>query len=511
MRIVNPRILQIAEEIGRNRPSAEQIAELRSHGYALESTGNSNRIIPVNNTVVRTFYDTGNAENTYRANLPDTRIAGQTEASEQLATSGVFQGDDDPWNDTSPIENPVADQMSFSFEGSNDPTGNSYTPMFTADSGSGGDGGNNNPPRFTDMSPGDASQPINIAGPPRPRSLRERLAEGLLRGFRTGMQPDKSMSSETVMNISTEDGVAKKPTSTRGTPFLRDPADYGRQYKELGLPGVAGYTAGRIAGDVVFNGIPQFFWNIHPAEVTSHVAYDMAKDAGLNRAGRGWTQYAAGLGLGTMAGVFNPLNPTEAFRSPGFSAIVPSDEDPRKPENWAQDMISRWPLMRGGKILPWEQFSQEKPNITQDQYNRYREFLRSPGIGGFGLLKFTTDSVRDPTGLEAQLMGFPITPTGVLAGTLGGIAAVSLARGEVPNRIGISNHYTPKLGFPSDGRQIELDLNTGLNMSDPDTKPIVQPKPDFRYSVGIPEVITKPAGTAVAGARGIVGNLFRRY
>lgn len=182
----------------------------------------------------------------------------------------------------------------------------------------------------------------------------------------------------------------------------------------------AAIPVGRIAGDLTGFGTQSKFWNIHPMDITSTESFNVLKNQGLDprlaRAGA----YGTALALGVGSNNFNPLNLMEGGRQEGFQAISADENDPRQSTNPVVDMVfNRGMLGRTGQLLPWEQFTQERPDVSYDQYDAYKQYLRDPGF--LGLAKGTTEGVD---GAEARIMGYRVTPLGVAAaaGTLGAIA-----------------------------------------------------------------------------------------
>lgn len=182
-------------------------------------------------------------------------------------------------------------------------------------------------------------------------------------------------------------------------------------YQDRPLVEQAGVELGRIAGDVMGAGTRKFLWNVHPEDMLSTYGKDRLKawtnlDPGTRRAA---TWGAAGA-LGILGGNYNPLNFGEGGRPAGFQAITPNEDDPRKSDSAAMDyLVYRGLMGRSGRLLPWEQFTEERPDVSYDQYAAYQQYLRDPGF--LGLAKGTIDGIDGP---EARVMGYRITPEGVL-------------------------------------------------------------------------------------------------
>ena len=190
----------------------------------------------------------------------------------------------------------------------------------------------------------------------------------------------------------------------------------------------AAIPVGRVMGDLSGFGTQSKFWNIHPMDITSTESFNVLKhldiDPKIARAGA----YGTALALGVGSNNFNPLNVMEGGRQEGFQAISADEDDPRKSTNPVLDMVfNRGMLGRTGQLLPWEQFTQERPDVSYDQYDAYKQYLRDPGL--LGLAKGTTEGVDGP---EARIMGYRVTPLGAAAalGTLGTIAGVAKLAGR---------------------------------------------------------------------------------
>ena len=137
-------------------------------------------------------------------------------------------------------------------------------------------------------------------------------------------------------------------------------------------------------------------------------------------------------GMSLMSGNLNPLNIKEGMRPSGYSAISTEEGgDPRVSTNPVGDILQRHFLGRKGRILPWEQFTQEVPGVNYDDYQRYKEWQWGNDPNDLlnkataGVAKFTWDKPGGaPPGLDAELnvMGFGVTPMGAAA-AFGAIAA----------------------------------------------------------------------------------------
>lgn len=237
------------------------------------------------------------------------------------------------------------------------------------------------------------------------------LVEGLQKGFARGFEYGVG-----------QDGFRTKSVLTDRAPSA--------EYDYLPVQGQVGYAAGRIAADWVGHGSRQFIWRAHPEDISSSQSQVFLDRQGGNRIATSVGPYLTGLALGIGSGNYNPLNLGEGGRPKGFQAISPDDEDPRQSTNPVYDtVVERGLFGRKGRLLPWEQFQMERPDVSYQDYAKYKDYLTNKDDNllrklTFGMAKGTMDGINGP---EVQLMGYSVTPlgiaaaTGVLAGTAAGI------------------------------------------------------------------------------------------
>ena len=118
----------------------------------------------------------------------------------------------------------------------------------------------------------------------------------------------------------------------------------------------------------------------------------------------------------------------------GYKAVAPDPEDPNKTTNPVVEVGAKYIAGRTGDLLPYDEFVKVRPDVSREEYNRYKAFkYEKPvldldprdgdvGVGG-GFLKATSEGIHGP---EIQMMGrsLPVT-TGVIpfATALAGTAA----------------------------------------------------------------------------------------
>jgi hypothetical protein len=138
----------------------------------------------------------------------------------------------------------------------------------------------------------------------------------------------------------------------------------------------------------------------------------------------------AGAAINGGMGLLNPIG-----GSGGYEAAMPSQDDPTTTSNVLMEIGAKYILGRTGNLLPYAQFSQERPDVAKGEYNAYKAFKYDKGLdlnitdGDFtlptGILKGTTDGIHGP---EIQFMGrsLPLLTTGIpfaaaVAGTTMGV------------------------------------------------------------------------------------------
>ena len=122
----------------------------------------------------------------------------------------------------------------------------------------------------------------------------------------------------------------------------------------------------------------------------------------------------AGAAVNTAVGLMTPLGGAE-----GYKAVIPDDEDPKKTSNVLLEVGSKYMLGRTGGLLNWEDFKEERPDVSKDEYMRYKAFKfdndmdYDPRDGDLsllpgGALKYTDEGIHGP---EVQFLGKSIPAT----------------------------------------------------------------------------------------------------
>lgn len=152
-------------------------------------------------------------------------------------------------------------------------------------------------------------------------------------------------------------------------------------------------------------------------------------------------QIPAGIAINSAVGLLNPFGGQE-----GYKAVLESEEDPSKTSNVIGEVAAKYVLGKTGNLLPWDEFKQVRPDVSKDEYMRYKAFKfdkdadLNPMDGTVtlptGVAKYTNEGIHGP---ELQFLGrsIPIA-TGVLP-TAAAIAGTALGArgGRVKRGLGV--------------------------------------------------------------------------
>jgi hypothetical protein len=248
----------------------------------------------------------------------------------------------------------------------------------------------------------------------------------------------------------TFDAVRAKRPEVRNT-SLR-PGDYpilDDQYplKPGRLPELArrgSQAAGALASDITNQGALNIYWFLNAVEAASMAAGQQGMYGALRKipdapAGnpirssmlRVAATYPLVLGAAAASG--------SLFRQPGYAAVLPSEEDRRESEDPVTERLLRT-VGRAGKLLPYEEFSQERPDVSRADYERYKAYLYGDRAS---IVRATGDGIHGP---EVNILGksLPLL-TGVVplvGGVLAGRAGVRMAGNRLASgRIGGVNQF----------------------------------------------------------------------
>ena len=140
----------------------------------------------------------------------------------------------------------------------------------------------------------------------------------------------------------------------------------------------------------------------------------------------------AGIAVNSGIGLLNPFGGQE-----GYKAVFESEDDPSKTSNALMEVGAKYILGRTGGLLPWDEFKQVRPDVSKDEYMRYKAFKFdndsdfNPLDGTFslptGVLKGTTEGIHGP---EVQFLGRSLPLTTAVIPTAAAIAGTAIGAGR---------------------------------------------------------------------------------
>lgn len=222
----------------------------------------------------------------------------------------------------------------------------------------------------------------------------------------------------------------------RGNSLL-DPMAAKQSFNAISDPAEAiGHVAGRVAADLGGNGTRSTIWaNRHPQKILGNITKDAIGALG----GSGSSRLLA---AGTVAGVLGATSgnfdvgsfldsPSEFGRTPGFKAVLPSDDDPTKTSAPVREVAARYLLGYKGRPLPFKEFVSEtgmSPDAAKD-YLRWE--YRDKGIDGVGLIKGTMNGLNGEP--EAKIAGYRVPLSAAVASglTVGGLAGYAANKDSI--------------------------------------------------------------------------------
>ena len=165
----------------------------------------------------------------------------------------------------------------------------------------------------------------------------------------------------------------------------------------------------------------------------------------------------SGLAVNAGVGLLNPFGGAE-----GYKAVIPSDEDPSKTDNAVAEVAAKYLLGRTGGLLPWDEFKQVRPDVSKDEYMRYKAFKfdnegdANPFDDGqivlpTGVIKATTEGIHGP---EIQFLGKSLPLATAVMPTAAAILGTAYGARGGPRR-GLAVGLGSALGAMGIGNAIE--------------------------------------------------------
>lgn len=245
-------------------------------------------------------------------------------------------------------------------------------------------------------------------------TVRQKV-EGFIPGLRAGKQ---------AMYAAAEVNPSSGISSVVDKEFRRNVAAKGITAKETPMAFLGAYAA-RLAGDIVAEETRGVYWRYnHPIAIADKLAQKVIDpNKNLPR----YTSAAIGAAILTpafaLSGAYDPTNITELGRPKGFKQNRPDPEDPTKSLEPATELFERYMQGRQGRPLAYPKAKKEIPDLTQQRYANYMNFLYNES-GFLGMAKATPENLQGVP--EARVFGYPVSiPT--VTTTLGGITGARAA------------------------------------------------------------------------------------
>ena len=213
---------------------------------------------------------------------------------------------------------------------------------------------------------------------------------------------------------------AADPELRRATVELGKVPVAGGQEVELG-PGnyraKAAQAAGIIGADLATDGMRNIWWFLNAPQAVAQVAmFQGMRDAAKNNVGLSGLHERESLirnrnlrmAAAAPAWIATSMGIGNFMRQPGYKATLPDPTNPTETTNMAGELANRYFLGRAGALLPYDEFVKERPDVSREEYNAYKNYLftnKSP-------IKATLDGIQGP---EVTFMGKSIPlATGIL-------------------------------------------------------------------------------------------------
>ena len=217
------------------------------------------------------------------------------------------------------------------------------------------------------------------------------------------------------------------------------------------------YRVAGLFGDYVSDGSRQDWWLINAAQAIAGLGGRLVMKAeGYGPLGQAIGATGLALGMELASGNIDPTNLGEAGRPKGYSVLFPKEIEQVNPEtgeteivldrtksnNPAAELAARYFLNRTGRILPEEEFLKERPDVTPEEYARFRDAKNSKTFFGIENMPVYTSA---PIGaIGGSLIAGAGGRNRMAGALLGGIAA-PLSKEvfvDVPTSLGILHGTT---------------------------------------------------------------------
>lgn len=176
-----------------------------------------------------------------------------------------------------------------------------------------------------------------------------------------------------------------------------------------------GAVFGTVAADLARDGMRNIWWFINAPQALTQIAAKQGIASATGRTVQPLISNDASRFAATLPAVLAvSLGMGQFGRAPGFKAVVPSEDDSRETDDALQEAASRYFLGRTGRLLPYDEFVKERPDVSPQEYRAYKQYL----FGDQGVLKATGEGILGP---EVAFMGKSIPVSTAIAPAVAGI------------------------------------------------------------------------------------------
>jgi len=267
--------------------------------------------------------------------------------------------------------------------------------------------------------------------------------------------------------------------SSIGDLISRDPrkSEYAKVFgnNDIPLQGKAAYVAGRALHDLLNDGSRRLYWLLnHPLGALSVLSSAVQDPVGItpnkqviaqaleargekvneqnilrehaDRMGFSYGKdirgipYEAARGVVPLltAGLLTQLSGNQDFtnlaeggRTKGYQAILPTEFNNKETESVPLELALRYITGRTGRLLPFQEFSAERPDVSKEDYDAAKMHQWDKGALGLGLFKSTARNIEGEP--EFTMMGFRV-PMSAAAAALGGLGG-AVAGSKLANKL----------------------------------------------------------------------------
>jgi len=217
-------------------------------------------------------------------------------------------------------------------------------------------------------------------------------------------------------------------------------------------------VSGAIAKDIVTQGLQNVYWFSNAPEALALIAAQQGLHGSLKSISRAPSTNPFRQGSMRASGAF-PLvlgagiATGTLVRPDGYAAVLPDTENDRRQST---DPVSERVLRaigRTGRLLPYKEFFEERPDVSYQQYAEYQRYQRDRS-GLKGIVKGTLDGIHGP---EVAILGRSVPVlTGMvplLGGVFGARAGVRMAGARLAGKGVHTNQFRIRTDLGRDARR----------------------------------------------------------